>query len=127
MHSPEKIINFSLEQVRHPFERLLSAYRFIFEREAMRSNIQAMKQEIIQSYPFLPSEIEAAYNYLNESIPIAKSQFDVIPNFRQFSEHVVKSGPDFGVAKYPVVSHWLPYYFSCSPCQPGKPFQQHCK
>ena len=109
-------------QVRHPFERLLSAFRFIFEREAMRSNIQELKEEIINTFPFLPSEMEAAHYYLNDSLNmVAKSHFDVIPNFRQFSEYVVKSGADFGIKQYPVTSHWLPYYFSCSPCNPGKP------
>ncbi len=45
----------------------------------------------------------------------------MIPNFRQFCEHVISSGNDFGISKYAVVSHWLPYYFSCSPC--GKKFE----
>lgn len=45
-----------------------------------------------------------------------KNIYDVIPNFRQFCEFVISSGPDFSLSKYSVVSHWLPYFYSCSPC-----------
>jgi hypothetical protein len=92
-------------QVRHPLERFLSSYRFIFEREQMRSSISHLNKHIFETYP-----------------NINDTEFDVfkfIPSFRQFTQFVVDSGDDFDHSKYAAVSHWLPYYMSCNPCHPG--------
>jgi hypothetical protein len=47
----------------------------VFKREAMRANIQRLKDEVIAAAPFTPSEMEAGYNYLNDtSGPVPKSK-----------------------------------------------------
>ena len=97
-------------QVRHPLERLLSSYRFIFERDAMRSTIQDMNKLIFDTYP----DPANTYN-LTEFEP-----FKFTPTFKQFLQFVVNTGDDFGLSEHPVVSHWLPFYMACNPCHPGK-------
>ena len=43
-------------QVREPFERLLSAYRFTFQnKNRLRDNLQ-LNKKILQAYPHLPHE-----------------------------------------------------------------------
>ena len=37
-------------QVRHPLERLLSSFRFIFERDSMISSTKEMKEYIYHTY-----------------------------------------------------------------------------
>ena len=96
-------------QVRHPLERLLSAYRFIFERQQTRSEIKAMIRDIFDLYPADESE-----RNLTENHPDLWSK---TPSFAQFVQYVVEgSGPDFDHSKYRIVSHWLPYFQSCNPC-----------
>ena len=94
-------------QVRHPLERLLSSYRFIFERDSMKLSTSNMRELIYNTYPETQNQTE---------------EFDTwkfIPSFRQFCQFVVDSGENFDLDKYPSVSHWLPFYIQCNPCHEG--------
>ena len=98
-------------QVRHPLERLLSSYRFVFERQQMRHTAQDLCKHIFHTYA-------KPENSSLEEYPGS----DFLPTFRQFLQYVVDSGEDFDESKYVVVSHWKPYWLSCNPCHPGKLF-----
>ena len=95
-------------QVRHPLERLLSSYRFIFERETMRTTNLNLLEYIHHNYAEHKNASEQfdAYKYL--------------PTFKEFCTFVANSGPNFDVDKYPSASHWLPFYNQCNPCHPGE-------
>lgn len=90
-------------QVRHPLERLLSSFRFVFERENMLSSTKEMREYIYLNFP--------AINQTDEY-----DAFKFIPSFKQFCQFVVNSGENFDLDKYPFASHWLPYYMQCNPC-----------
>ena len=96
-------------QVRHPLERFLSSYRFMFERESMKSTMIPLNRHIFETYPDPNNNNMTEFN-----------QFQFVPTFKQFSQFVVDSDLDFGLSMYAGVSHWLPYYMSCNPCHSGK-------
>ena len=96
-------------QVRHPLERLLSSYRFVFERQQMRHTAQDLCKHIF--YTYAKPENSSLEEYPGS---------DFLPTFRQFLQYVVDSGEDFDESKYVVVSHWKPYWLSCNPCHQGK-------
>ena len=98
---------------RHPLERLLSSYRFVFERPSMRHTAQNLCKHIYHTYHVTQNSTEEFSN-------------DFIPTFRQFLQFVVDSGEDFDESKYVVVSHWKPYWLSCNPCHPGEDYF-YCK
>ena len=43
-------------QVRDPYERLLSAYRFVFEHSSSLKNSNRLNEKLIKKYSFLPTE-----------------------------------------------------------------------
>jgi len=90
-------------QVRHPLERLLSSFRFIFERDSMIGSSKNMRELIYNNY------YEA--NQTEEFDP-----YKFKPSFKNFCQFVVDSGENFDVDKFPFASHWLPYYMQCNPC-----------
>ena len=98
-------------QVRHPLERLLSSYRFIFERDAMKPTISKINQYIFDHYPDPKQNLTEFDNW------------KFVPTFKQFCQFVVDSPNDFGLSTYSGVSHWLPYYMTCNPCHPGEKLQ----
>lgn len=94
-------------QVRHPLERLLSSYRFVFERPSMKSINFDLVKHIMDTYP-------EGTNQTSKDI----SPLSYTPSFRQFCQFVADA--DFDVEKYPSTSHWLPFYLQCNPCHGGK-------
>lgn len=124
-------------QIRHPLERLLSSYRFVIERESMRSSTIDMNKEIFKLFPSDGNHIHKSAIYKTsggmriQEISISSKPettaedinwYYKIPSFKQFVQYVVDisaSGTDFGVSKYKFVNHWLPYYISCNPCYQG--------
>ena len=128
-------------QTRHPLERLLSSYRFVFERKEPRANVIGMIKDIFRLFPSNTGAETATYdteqgvrikeirinNDKNEAnINVEDSNinwFKVTPSFEQFVKYISDvdaSGPDLGVSKYPIANHWVPYYMQCNPCYGGK-------
>ena len=93
-------------QVRHPLERLLSSYRFIFERSQMKSTLISINKHIYEKYTNQSMENYDAYEFT--------------PSFKQFCQFVADSPDDFGLSQFISVSHWLPFYMQCNPCHEGK-------
>lgn len=96
-------------QVRHPLERLLSSFRFIFERDSMISSSKEMREYIYHTYP----------DETNQTQTEEFDSYKFMPSFKQFVQFVVDSGDNFDIDKYPFASHWLPYYLQCNPCHKG--------
>ena len=110
----------------------------------MRVDTIEMNKEIFKFFPSKETDIRK--NILNtnikglqmEEIEISSTTsqeqkaekevnwYNTIPSFKQFVQYVADvnaSGIDFGVSKYRVVNHWLPYYMSCNPCYKGTNFR----
>ena len=140
---PENIAEYYIAfQTRHPLERLLSSYRFIFaERQQMRTSVIEIIRDIFRLFPSdieietKITQTEARRHNTEEKVSSSEelantdvenkniNWFDVTPSFKQFVQYVSDvdaSGSDFGVSKHPVVHHWLPFYMSCNPCFTGK-------
>ena len=139
---PDDIVEYYIAfQARHPLERLLSSYRFIFEREQMRTSVIEMNKEIFKRFPSETTTTSSSTIHNKRGLKIEEIQlsnkknvaqnnlgdedvnwYKVVPSFKQFVQYVSDvdaSGEDYGVSKYRVVNHWLPYYFSCNPCYQG--------
>ncbi|XP_023349335.1 carbohydrate sulfotransferase 8 [Eurytemora carolleeae] len=92
-------------QVREPFERLLSAYRFTFE-----------KSETL-GYPMSLS----TQNFSSFSPAVwPKEDGTQIPSFQQFIEYIGVGFSKHGMDKDLYISgaplHWVPQYMQCNPC-----------
>ncbi|XP_042870722.1 carbohydrate sulfotransferase 12-like [Penaeus japonicus] len=100
--------------VRHPFERLLSAYRDKIERANHWSLLQ-FRKHILSSLS--PKQIETgtkstAIEQEGEAgIETNKANED-IPTFSDFLEYILR--PNLTDADFS--SHWAPYWQWCSPC-----------
>lgn len=90
--------------VRHPFRRLLSAYRDKVEA-AKHWSLKELRKHIFKTL---------AETRLTEKTPNSDSQYsgDDIPSFSDFLEYILVTnytGDGFD-------SHWAPYWHLCSPC-----------
>ena len=99
-------------QVREPYERLLSAYRFIFRGER-RGNMNLNKL-LLETYSHLPSD------------KVDKGQ--EVVSFPQFLQSIVSGWDDMASDNVKMLTsgsalHWLPYYLQCNPCHPT--YQPH--
>lgn len=94
-------------QVRDPYERLLSAYRFIFAgRTVLRDNLQLSKH-LMEHYPDLQHDRDT------DGRPVA--------SFAQFLQSIVTGYDDLPQDLQHLLTegaamHWLPYYVQCNPC-----------
>ena len=129
-------------QTRHPLERLLSSYRFMFEREQMRTNVIEIIKHIFRLFPFKSDVEQREFVENNGGISFKEIKlsnkvehtninsdedemnwYKITPSFKQFVLYISDinaSGADFEVSKSPAVNHWMPYYTSCNPCFNGE-------
>ena len=129
-HLPEDILEYLVaSQVRHPLERFLSSYRFLFERQQTRVDLIELVKEIFNHLAAhaKPNEADVNIQKVKEAIANSKKQeinwFEITPSFKQFVQYIsnaTASGNDFGISKSRVGNHWLPFYLSCNPCYEGK-------
>ena len=95
--------SFSFLTVRHPFDRLLSAYRDKFFRldNSSEENIKASKfynlygKEIIKNFRTEPPEHDI---------------YQKVPTFKEFVSYLLETT----FSKFN--EHWLPYFLLCTPC-----------
>ena len=116
-------------QVRHPLERFLSSYRFLFERQQARVDMIELVKDIFRYLALNSSskELDPNTHKVNEAIANGDDEninwFDVTPSFKQFVQYIsnsTASGDDFAISKSKMGNHWLPFYMSCNPCYEGK-------
>ena len=93
-------------QTRHPLERLLSAYKFIFHRSLSRGDVKGMIVSIFNKYP--ANEEQARYKEADI--------WKVTPSFDQFVNYITDVENFGGVQEYPMGNHWMPQYHFCNPC-----------
>ena len=116
-------------QVRHPLERILSSYRFLFERSQTRVDIIELVKDIFKHLALNSTQKERESNEqkINAALENVEDEdinwFEITPSFKQFVQYIsntTASGNDFGLSKCKMGNHWLPYYQSCNPCYDGK-------
>ena len=96
-------------QVRDPYERLLSAYRFIFAgKNVLRDNLQLSKH-LMERYQHHQHDQDS------DGKPVA--------SFAQFVQSIVTGYDDLPPHLHHLLTegaamHWLPYYVQCNPCHP---------
>ena len=96
-------------QVRDPYERLLSAYRFIFSGgNVLRDNLQLSKH-LMEHYKDHQQDQDTSGR------PVA--------SFAQFLQSIVTGYQDLPHHLHHLLTegaamHWLPYYVQCNPCHP---------
>jgi len=97
-------------QVRDPYERLLSAYRFTFEHGTSLKNSNNLNSRLLDKYSFLPSDLDESGKPV-----VSFPQFiqSIVSGYRDFSSDAMKLLTD-GAAL-----HWLPFYIQCNPCHPA--------
>nr|XP_053629793.1 carbohydrate sulfotransferase 10-like [Cherax quadricarinatus] len=96
--------------VRHPLERLLSAYRDKMLRvKSPNHRFEELQRHIAQRYPDSSISLNTSFNVNNATKP----------TFTQFLKKVIydlkqawKSG-----GKKSINMHWRPYWLTCAPCQ----------
>ena len=93
-------------QTRHPLERLLSAYKFIFHRKQSRGDVRGL---ILSMFHMFPANEEEA-SYKEDDI------WKVTPSFDQFVKYITEVENFGGVPDYPMGNHWMPQYHFCNPC-----------
>ncbi|XP_045600271.2 carbohydrate sulfotransferase 10 [Procambarus clarkii] len=103
--------------VRHPFERLLSAYRDKMLR-VKGSNDPYLKLQHKIAHRYEDSSRTASSNIKAESLGLANTTTTNHPTFTQFLSHVRTDQIKFRKKGWwPVNLHWRPYWVTCSPCQ----------
>lgn len=101
--------------VRHPFERVLSAYR-----DKLENSVAGREHGTLYFYEKYGSKIVRKYRDKN-FIPPRDDQVvrrqgapppaGIEPTFREFVEYLI----DTNLASYGD-DHWMPYYLFCTPC-----------
>ena len=75
-------------QVREPYERLLSAYRFTFQtKNGLRDNMQ-LNKKLLKAYPHLPHEKVAPYSIIEANVNcemLSRTREGTTPRFLSFS------------------------------------------
>lgn len=94
-------------QVRDPYERLLSAYRFTFEHGTSLKNSNNLNAKLMEKYSYLPTDKD------DTGKPTV--------SFPQFIQSIVSGYRDFSPDSLSLITegaalHWLPYYMQCNPC-----------
>ncbi|XP_071516888.1 LOW QUALITY PROTEIN: uncharacterized protein [Panulirus ornatus] len=104
--------------VRHPFERLLSAYRDKVER-ADHWSLKELRQHIFDSLGEMRQKTlkKTPSTAINDTggtseRPGGPDQQDPIPTFADFLEYILTTNLSDGGFD----SHWAPYWRTCSPC-----------
>jgi len=96
-------------QVREPYERLLSAYRFVFEDPAGLRNTDNIAAILREAFPHLPK---------------AKTKRgEPTASFSQFIAGIVDGPHILSEEQQQILIsgaalHWLPYHAQCPPCSP---------
>lgn len=99
--------HFSFMTVRHPFERLLSAYRDKFFRLS-ESTAEANKAE--KFHRLYGRKILAKYRQPNDTLVLSDSRYAKAPTFPEFVDFLLNTE----VEEYN--EHWVPFYLLCTPC-----------
>jgi len=97
---------FSFMVARHPFERILSAYRDKFFLNLDYSHDVFERNKVQRFYKLYGREILKKYRKTQPTEPKYKNA----PTFREFIDYLV----DLPLRR--LDSHWLPTYFQCMPC-----------
>ena len=95
--------SFSFMTVRHPFDRLLSAYRDKFFR---LDNSSEEDTKATKFYTLYGSSIIKTYR----KEPPQNIMYNNVPTFKEFVSYLLETS----VATYN--EHWLPYFLLCTPC-----------
>ncbi|XP_011164292.1 carbohydrate sulfotransferase 11 isoform X2 [Solenopsis invicta] len=113
----DRVLNASrrLLVVRHPFERLLSAYR-----DKLENSVAGREHGTLHFYRKYGSKIVRRYRKENFTGPRADQVIrregvpppaGVEPTFREFVDYLIET--DLGSYGD---DHWMPYYLFCTPC-----------
>lgn len=102
--------------VRHPFERIVSAYRDKLENlnigreHGAQHFYEKYGKKIVQKYRKGPQNntIHATYLEQNTNLPAPRG---VEPTFEEFVKYLI----DTDLVHY-ADDHWIPYYLYCTPC-----------
>ena len=102
--------------VRHPFERIVSAYRDKLENtntgieNGVLHYYQKYGKKIVQKYRHSSSDSNFTHIPIvqNPSLPAPKG---IEPTFREFVRYLI----DTDLVLYSD-DHWIPYYLFCTPC-----------
>jgi len=121
-----------LVQVRHPLQRLVSAYRYVFERPTTYAdNFVAVKslKQVEGSRLSWPQFVNMLLNNQLSSDPelqrlgVAHSAKDAEGTEGEGVKDSRQVGPaNRTTVNHPeawVTSHWAPYWFTCGPCHPS--------
>ncbi|XP_053989738.1 carbohydrate sulfotransferase 11-like [Hylaeus volcanicus] len=101
--------------VRHPFERLLSAYR-----DKLENSVAGREHGTLHFYRKYGSKIVQKYRERNYTEPTKDqvirlegipSPAGIEPTFREFVQYLINTD----LASYGD-DHWMPYYLFCTPC-----------
>ena len=121
-------------QVRHPLERLLSAYRYVFERsktyEDQFVQVVSLKQVLGESFQklswnqFVEMVIKNQLGSHKELAELGKASGKIdqdgkVKDVQQFIiEDKLKNNHNINEPDIWVANHWAPYWFTCGLCLP---------
>jgi len=95
--------HFNFVTIRHPFERILSAYR---DKFFLNGNAKFEQDKVERWYKKFGQTILKNYRKTTPSDP----KYNKAPTFREFVEYLV----DLPISKFD--DHWKPMYMQCMPC-----------
>ncbi|XP_071528108.1 carbohydrate sulfotransferase 10-like [Panulirus ornatus] len=103
--------------VRHPFERLLSAYRDKMLRVRNKKDpFVKLQRQISQQY--MNSEKTLSCNATVDTSSTGQNKTPVHPSFTQFLEKVQDDVKRLWEKGHSSINlHWRPYWTTCAPCQ----------
>ncbi|XP_071455015.1 carbohydrate sulfotransferase 11-like [Hetaerina americana] len=99
---------FKFMVVRHPFERLLSAYR-----DKLENSKVGLEHGVLHFYRKYGRHIVSKYRF-NRTLPrdtkVDENEERIEPTFREFVRYLIDEDPTRAD------DHWIPYYLFCTPC-----------